>query len=80
MRMNTQAIEYRDGDTELTGQFVWDAGRDDKRPGILVVVYGGAMHGFTHETPRAVPGIAYHALSDARSATAMRSFFAELFG
>src|ERR1700732_849200 len=41
MRMNTQAIAYRDGDTELTGQFTWAAERDDKRPGILVV-HGGA--------------------------------------
>lgn len=236
MRMNTQAIAYRDGDTELTGQFVWDAEREDKRPGILVVhggagldshakgrarqlaelgyvafacdmygngvagnrervmariaelrhdpaklceraragldvlashphvdgriaavgycfggmvvlelarsgadlagaisvhgslstarlaqpgvvrakilvchgaldphvpmthvnafvhemndagadwqliVYGGAMHGFTHETGPTVAGVAYHALSDARSATAMHGFFQELFG
>jgi dienelactone hydrolase len=41
MRMDTQAIAYRDGDTELTGQFAWDADRDDRRPGILVV-HGGA--------------------------------------
>jgi dienelactone hydrolase len=41
MRMHTQAIAYRDGDTELTGQFTWDTERGDKRPGILVV-HGGA--------------------------------------
>ena len=41
MRMHTQMIVYRDGDTELTGQFTWDTERDDKRPGILVV-HGGA--------------------------------------
>jgi dienelactone hydrolase len=45
-----------------------------------LIVYGGAMHGFTHETGPAVPGVAYHALADARSATAMHSFFMELFG
>ena len=45
-----------------------------------LIVYGGAMHGFTHETGPAVPGVAYHALADARSATAMQSFFMELFG
>jgi dienelactone hydrolase len=41
LRIHTQAVEYRDGDTELTGQFTWDAERGDKRPGILVV-HGGA--------------------------------------
>src|SRR6266403_2567568 len=39
--INTQAIAYRDRDTELTGQLTWDAERGDKRPGILVV-HGGA--------------------------------------
>jgi dienelactone hydrolase len=43
-------------------------------------VYGGAMHGFTHESGPAVPGIAYHAVADARSASAMRDFFDEIFG
>src|SRR5882757_367088 len=36
MRMDTQTVTYRDGDTELTGHFAWDAERADKRPGILV--------------------------------------------
>jgi dienelactone hydrolase len=44
-----------------------------------LIVYGGAMHGFTHESGPAMPGVAYHALSDARSAAAMKDFFAELF-
>src|SRR6266436_4317699 len=39
--INTQAIAYRDCDTELTGLLTWDAERGDKRPGILVV-HGGA--------------------------------------
>jgi dienelactone hydrolase len=41
MKMNTEEVAYRDGDTELTGQFTWDAERGEKRPGILVV-HGGA--------------------------------------
>ena len=45
-----------------------------------LAVYGGAMHGFTHETGHAVAGVAYHAVADARSATAMQNFFSELFG
>jgi dienelactone hydrolase len=45
-----------------------------------VIVYGGAMHGFTHEAGPPAPGVAYHAQADARSAGAMQSFFMELFG
>jgi dienelactone hydrolase len=45
-----------------------------------LIVYGGAMHGFTHEAGPPVPGVAYHAQADARSAAAMKSFFIELFG
>src|ERR1700756_499497 len=41
MRMNTQPVAYRDGYTELAGEFACDADRSDKRPGILVV-HGGA--------------------------------------
>lgn len=45
-------------------------------------VYGGAMHGFTHEHAigTGTPGVAYHASADARSSTAMQIFFAEIFG
>ena len=45
-----------------------------------LIVYGGAMHGFTHEAGTPAPGVAYHAQADARSAAAMQSFFMELFG
>jgi dienelactone hydrolase len=45
-----------------------------------LIVYGGAMHGFTHEAGPPLPGVAYHAPADARSAAAMESFFIELFG
>jgi len=45
-----------------------------------LIVYGGAMHGFTHEAGPYVPGVAYHAPSDVRSAAAMQSFLLELFG
>jgi dienelactone hydrolase len=45
-----------------------------------LIVYGGAMHGFTHETGPAVPGVAYNALADARSAAAIQDFFSEIFG
>jgi len=41
-----------------------------------LIIYGGAMHGFTHEAGPQVPDVAYHA----RSAAAMQSFFLELFG
>src|SRR5579864_5625060 len=39
--MNTQPVNYRDGDTPLTGFLAWDAATPGKRPGILVV-HGGA--------------------------------------
>jgi len=54
-----------------------DAGADWQ-----LIVYGGAMHGFTHEhaDPARTPGVAYHAASDARSSAAIRQFFLEALG
>jgi dienelactone hydrolase len=47
-----------------------------------LIVYGGAMHGFTHldADGSKMPGVAYNALADARSWTAMQAFFTQLFG
>jgi len=45
-----------------------------------LIIYGGAMHGFTHEAGPYGPGVAYHAESDARSTAAIERFFIELFG
>ena len=45
-----------------------------------LVIYGGAMHGFTHETGPHLPGVAYNATADARSSAAIRDFLGELFG
>jgi dienelactone hydrolase len=45
-----------------------------------LIVYGGAMHGFTHEAGPTVPGVAYHQRSDLRSATTIKNFLVELFG
>jgi dienelactone hydrolase len=44
-----------------------------------LIVYGQAMHGFTHETGPKMPGVAYHALTDARSTKAIHDFFKEIF-
>jgi dienelactone hydrolase len=44
-----------------------------------LVIYGQAVHGFTHEDKWNVPGVAYHAASDARSWRAIEAFFAEIF-
>lgn len=45
-----------------------------------LIMYGGAMHGFTHESATGQqPGVAYHASSDARSSIAIRNFLAEIF-
>jgi dienelactone hydrolase len=53
-----------------------DAGADWQ-----LIVYGGAVHGFTHEHADGTqtPGVAYHAPSDARSAIAIQGFLAEVF-
>ena len=45
-----------------------------------LVVYGGAMHGFTHDTGPTSPGTAYHAASDGRSFKAIETFLTETFG
>jgi len=47
-----------------------------------LVLYGGAMHGFTHEnaTGHEMPGVAYHAPTDARSSAAIELFLEEIFG
>ena len=44
-----------------------------------LIMYGSAMHGFTHEhaVPGAMPGVAYDALADQRSFAAARTFLAE---
>jgi len=45
-----------------------------------LIMYGGAMHGFTHENATGQqPGVAYHAPSDARSSIAIKNFLAEIF-
>ena len=45
-----------------------------------LIAYGGAVHGFTHEgPPQGMPGVAHHALADARSWAAMRAFLGECF-
>lgn len=43
-------------------------------------VYRGALHGFTHRGASSTPGVAYDAEADARSASALRLFLAEIFG
>jgi dienelactone hydrolase len=45
-------------------------------------VYGGAVHGFTNPDADklGIPGLQYHAATDARAWRAMREFFAETLG
>jgi dienelactone hydrolase len=47
-----------------------------------LIVYGGAMHGFTHETATAgaTPGVEYNETADVRSSGAIDLFFEEIFG
>jgi dienelactone hydrolase len=46
-----------------------------------LIMYGGALHGFTHShtQPAAVPGTGYHPLADSRSFAATSSFLAGVF-
>jgi len=45
-----------------------------------LIVYGHAMHGFTHETATGQqPGVRYHPQADARSSVAIHEFLRELF-
>jgi dienelactone hydrolase len=45
-----------------------------------LIVYGNAMHGFTHETATGQqPGVKYDAQTDGRSSVAIHGFFTELF-
>jgi dienelactone hydrolase len=46
-----------------------------------LVVYGRAMHGFTHENAdgKTMPGVAYDELADRRSARAIEMFLREVF-
>jgi dienelactone hydrolase len=43
-----------------------------------LLIYGRALHGFTHENGPAIPGVAYDALADTRSSAAMLAFFREI--
>jgi len=55
---------------------------DHARADWQLIMYGGAMHGFTHEhaAPGAIPGVAYDALADQRSFLAARTFLAQALG
>jgi hypothetical protein len=44
------------------------------------IVYGGAMHGFTHDVGAEAPGVAHHAATDRRSFAAITAFLFEVFG
>ena len=44
-----------------------------------LIMYGGAMHGFTHNAASSMPGVAYNADADRRSSIAIQAFLTELF-
>jgi hypothetical protein len=45
-----------------------------------LIVYGRAMHGFTHEAGPKMPGVEYNDVADNRSSTAILIFLTEIFG
>lgn len=44
-----------------------------------LIMYGGALHGFTHAQPGATPGVAYDERADRRSFATASQFLAEAF-
>lgn len=46
-----------------------------------LIMYGSALHGFTHAHAAGapVPGVAYHPVADSRSFAAVRGFLADAF-
>jgi dienelactone hydrolase len=63
-------------DVTTFAQEMNDAGADWQ-----LIMYGGALHGFTHSdaAPGAVPGVAYDRTADRRSFSATQGFLAEIF-
>jgi dienelactone hydrolase len=55
---------------------------DHARADWQLIMYGGAVHGFTHAraVPGAMPGVAYDARADQRSFLAARTFLAQALG
>jgi dienelactone hydrolase len=52
----------------------------DARADWQVIVYGGAMHGFTHvHAGSSTPGVAYDPVADGRSSAALQTFLADGF-
>jgi dienelactone hydrolase len=45
-----------------------------------LIVYGGAMHGFTHDVGPQGSGVAHHPISDKRSLQAIKTFLSEILG
>lgn len=45
-----------------------------------LIVYGGAVHGFTHDVGPQAPGVEHHASSDRRSFQAIKAFLTEIYG
>jgi dienelactone hydrolase len=45
-----------------------------------LVLYGGAMHGFTQKNVATTPGVAYNEAADLRSTVVIRGFLREIFG
>lgn len=49
------------------------------RADFQLIIYGGAMHGFTDDVGPQGPGVEHHPSSDKRSFQAIKAFLAEIF-
>jgi hypothetical protein len=63
--------------TEQIARFI--AERNAAAADRQLIVYGGAMHGYTHDIGPALPGVAYNSAADRRSFAAIPAFLKEIF-
>ena len=59
MKINTQAVDYRDGEVSLTGLFVWDTTLAGKRAGAMVVHGGAGLDDHAKDRARRLAELGY---------------------
>ena len=57
--IRTQYVDYKDGDTQLSGYLAYDDARTGRRPGVLLVHYRGGLQGGTLEEAQMIASMGY---------------------
>src|SRR5690242_5289668 len=57
--IKTQYIDYKDGDTPLSGYFAYDDQSTGKRPAVLLVHYRGGLQGETLRDAQMIASLGY---------------------